>query len=886
MSTAAPPRPAGASTNGYRLDPSLLGTVPTDLVVLPQWVLWKYVTKSKTGKPTKIPFRADTGEAAASDDPSTWTTYFAALDAYRRGRGRWSGIGVMFAPKGGLVGVDLDNSLDDAGEMLPWAQDIFHEIGGDRTFGEVSPSATGIKLFLYDELPGDGTGKNVKGFGPDKTGGVEMYGFGRFFTITGNRFHLCTDRIARADKGLEGLYTRLCRMKGEGKKPGNLEPFLDNGRPKHQRTTTTTSDDGDKLERCWAYLQKCPEAISGSGGHKATYRAACETIRFDLSASDAAEVMRRWNAEKCDEKWTPKEIDHKLNQAAKNVGAADRGFRLRERPNYREDDATATSDPTGQAEDAAQTPPEGEGESGGGSSSSTSYDPFGGSPIPLKPPPTPLLPTGIFEGWGEEMIFATAESTETPPVLAGGLYLSALGTACQGRFVVNPSKDHFEELCFWTASGLQSGARKTPVLKKIVGPIFGWQQRKAAEYEPIIRRAVATDEIERTRIKLIRKRAAETDDAAERALLKQQAQDMEDGLPPIPISPRLTTEDCTPEHFATLLKLHQERMSIFSDEGGPVDLWAGRYSNGIPNIELYLKGYSGSTFMQDRGNRPATHLSRPTISIGIAPQPEVVAAMVNNEIFRKRGLVARFLVFLPDSRIGYRTLKTTPVPDEVAAEYDRRLTDMIELEAAPNGEGGYQPRILSLSGEAWHIWTDFAHQIEASMRPDGELERLQDWGCKLAGSTARIAGLFHVAKHGRQAIRFDEIAGDTMTRAVKMARFSIPHMLAVFEGMDKDGRFEAARRLWRVCVKNRDKRADPNIVTAREMWHPLRGTYKTTEAVEPAIRTLIDHNWIVELPSSEHRRPGSPSRRFRINPKAWEASEGESSGHCGHRSQE
>ena len=74
------------------------------------------------------------------------------------------------------------------------------------------------------------------------------------------------------------------------------------------------------LERCWAYVQKCPDAISGEGGHPATYRVACECFRFGLTDAEANEILRRFNATKTGgEQWREKELAHKLEGARQEV---------------------------------------------------------------------------------------------------------------------------------------------------------------------------------------------------------------------------------------------------------------------------------------------------------------------------------------------------------------------------------------------------------------------------------------------------------------------------------------------------------------------------------------------------------------------------------------
>jgi Bifunctional DNA primase/polymerase, N-terminal len=84
------------------------------------------------------------------------------------------------------------------------------------------------------------------------------------------------------------------------------------------------------MTRAWSYIVKLPDAISGQGGHDATFRAACECFRFGLSHNDAIEAMYRFNNEKCMPAWTEKEIAHKVKDAQSQVHAdGEVGMRLR-----------------------------------------------------------------------------------------------------------------------------------------------------------------------------------------------------------------------------------------------------------------------------------------------------------------------------------------------------------------------------------------------------------------------------------------------------------------------------------------------------------------------------------------------------------------------------
>ena len=79
--------------------------------------------------------------------------------------------------------------------------------------------------------------------------------------------------------------------------------------------------DSKRVERCRAYLERVPDAVSGEHGHDKTFRAACECFRFGLSPSDARKVMGWFNQMKTppDDKWSDEELDHKVESAMETV---------------------------------------------------------------------------------------------------------------------------------------------------------------------------------------------------------------------------------------------------------------------------------------------------------------------------------------------------------------------------------------------------------------------------------------------------------------------------------------------------------------------------------------------------------------------------------------
>lgn len=80
---------------------------------------------------------------------------------------------------------------------------------------------------------------------------------------------------------------------------------------RHQARPTT-----DVAERARRYIAKMDPAISGSAGHKATFRVACVLVRgFDLDDGTALSILEQDYNPRCQPPWTTKELDHKVVSA-------------------------------------------------------------------------------------------------------------------------------------------------------------------------------------------------------------------------------------------------------------------------------------------------------------------------------------------------------------------------------------------------------------------------------------------------------------------------------------------------------------------------------------------------------------------------------------------
>jgi len=91
-------------------------------------------------------------------------------------------------------------------------------------------------------------------------------------------------------------------------------------RPVAGRGTGGLSAPVHVVERARRYLAELPPAVSGQGGHNATFHAACVlVIGFGLDGQQALALLRHWN-ETCQPPWTERELAHKVDDAMKQPG--------------------------------------------------------------------------------------------------------------------------------------------------------------------------------------------------------------------------------------------------------------------------------------------------------------------------------------------------------------------------------------------------------------------------------------------------------------------------------------------------------------------------------------------------------------------------------------
>jgi hypothetical protein len=814
------------------------GYIPRALAELPRWVCWKWIWREDDkgkGSWTKPPINAKTGNEAKTNDPTTWVTYSEAMAAYRLKK-EYAGVGFVFCDDDGIMGVDVDGCLWPCGSLTPTAEAAVQHFGD--SYCEVSPSGAGLKFIIQATIPGGKSGrKNPKL-------DVEAYQSGRYFTVTGRRWPGSSSSILWKQKALDQWSESVFRSAKVDDKTDNTPATPVSAGVMEIVEKASASRNGDKFRKLWA--GDCSEFNDDQSSGDLAF---CSMLAFWCggNANLIDEVFRASGLMR--EKWERE--DYRTGTIKKAVDGC-REFYPWDRQGSKKSFVSNVIESCNPDPEADQEP---DPEPDPDSQAWPNLIPIAGpEPEPMECSDFPPCIAGIIE--------AVVEFAEVPVELPGLMALGVLATASQKKYEIAGDGSYREPLNLFVCPALDPGNRKTSVVAILTKPLRRWEQDQRAELAPIIREAESERRTAEKRIEHLRTKASKAEDSVERTDLQREIDAVERELPPVPVMPLLTTDDCTPEHTATLLSHHGERLAIVSDEGGIFDIVAGRYSRGVPNLDVFLQAHAGSPVRVHRGSREPVDLQNPCLTIAISCQPYVLAEMGDNKAFRGRGLLARFLFAIPKSNLGFRTLQPKEIPSPQLDAWHHVVYTMLDREQQVDDFGDPKSQILYLSPGAYRLWKSEQRSNETDMRPAGSWADNTGWASKYPGAVLRIAGILHCADCTScgQDPATQDVEESTMRFALQLGRKIKSHSRQAFGMMALTDDQKFAHKI--VEWIRRDSITE---FTGRECSIHCNSAGSVKE-LDEAFELLINHGWIRPGQKKQPDGGGRPSQPFEVNP--------------------
>jgi replicative DNA helicase len=492
-------------------------------------------------------------------------------------------------------------------------------------------------------------------------------------------------------------------------------------------------------------------------------------------------------------------------------------------------------------------------------------------PVPLlELPQLPAFPVDSLPAWVHDWVKAIAAEKGASVDIAANLALAVVSGAIARHVQVSPRPGWYEPVNLYVIAALIPGQAKTPVFKAALRPVRMLEAKRIAEHTEVAQAAtLASKVMEKQERELVNEAGPKADPEALAAKLKDFADQFGQTLDAGP-SPRLLTEDVTPEGLAGLIGDHG-RIMVASDEGAAMfENLAGRYTRGSSSWDLFNKAHAAADLAVDRKGSAPIIVFDPALTLAITTQPAMLRALAGKPDAGERGVLARPLYAIPAP--VFAETPTPAAPQLLLDEYSRRVANVYnDVPGLERDEDGLpRPRQLGLAVDARARFQDWERELNGERRKlsgdDEEAGLYLGWLSKLAGQTARLAACLHVAQYWTDGVAVTTTIDDSAVEAaIALAGYYREHARAAFGLM---GQLPEQRRAIVILrwLATRTAEQTAEGLTVRDV-HRTRGKGTTAAEVRAALKLLEEHGYLrVERDRAAGGARGPAPEVVRLNP--------------------
>lgn len=470
-------------------------------------------------------------------------------------------------------------------------------------------------------------------------------------------------------------------------------------------------------------------------------------------------------------------------------------------------------------------------------------------PIPIETPPPPTFPLGALPEPLRQFAVEVAESVQIPFDVTAMLTIAAVAAMTSRRVRVR-----FPSHAVWTnlylVVALPPGSRKSAAFEQIFGPIHDMEVEWQGKVQPeiVLRRDLRETE-EKKILKIKDRAAAAKTDEERQEILERLTEARATMTPEIKLPVIAVSGDVTQEKLAVMLSEQGERLAMLDSEGTVFDMIAGRYTKGASSFDLLLKAWSGDPHRVDRMQRDPVILRSPLLTVALTTQPDVIVGLAERREFRGRGLLGRFCFCVPRSLVGTRLYQGLDVSSDAKLGYREALRQLFRATWADE-------LVIPVENGALKAWAAFHDDIERRQSAGGDLEEIPDWGSKVAGTVAGLAGNFHCLRYRAPGEPINsKLCLEDMAAAIEIGEYLIGHAKAAFGMFNQDNRIKDAKR-----VLDWVKGVEGPSFSSKDVLRKFRGF--RAEDLNVILELLIEHGFIRQVPSP--KTGGRPAKRFSV----------------------
>lgn len=312
--------------------------------------------------------------------------------------------------------------------------------------------------------------------------------------------------------------------------------------------------------------------------------------------------------------------------------------------------------------------------------------------------------------------------------------------------------------------------------------------------------------------------------------------------PKLPLEPIVRCEEPTVEGLQILFHLGRPSLGLFTDEGARFfGGFAMNQDNLSKTIAILSKLWDADgpitrVRAQERiqlyGRRLAAHLML---------QPTIFQNVISNQILRDQGILARFLIAFPPQVGGIETYKKIDLSLDLSLKkYWARCSEILDISFPLKQEtqNELDPASLELAPEAQKLWESFYCEVEKDLGPSGRYRVCYSFAKKVAEHAARIAGILECFDN----LQAPNISGETMTRAVAIARWYLNESIRIIGVAEVDEELELAQKVLDFLRKKKDK-----SFHLRTIYKDGPNQVRTKKKAERIAEILVEHDYICRV---------------------------------------
>jgi hypothetical protein len=229
----------------------------------------------------------------------------------------------------------------------------------------------------------------------------------------------------------------------------------------------------------------------------------------------------------------------------------------------------------------------------------------------------------------------------------------------------------------------------------------------------------------------------------------------------------------TPEALTNQMDTQMMGILQASPEGQFFTHIAGGGPRAVGALANFNSMWDGEPIHEDRvGSAPGSP-DRPVLTLVVAPQPAALQEVRRGNLGRlveQTGFLLRCLFYRAPSNIGLLQPRSRPINERIRTLYAENLRAMLSVGAA----SAAPPTPRTLTPTSYAVWDAFFTQVERLRASGGDLHEVGGWAARVRQSTARIAGVLHIARYAsteREGALNRPVSEETFERAIRIGRW-------------------------------------------------------------------------------------------------------------------